>query len=398
MIVVTAADIDALDNIRLALDTSAHVLALPLANLLVEELVEIETLHLGFVADAQMHEGDVLQDQEQDARYDEGVGGNGCDLGELLADLDAVAVDAARVERDAVEGADGLVGEDTGPEGAEHAADAVELEHVQPVVDADPLVDVLEQGAADGGEEADDGGEPDGDVTGGGGDADKACNDALAGADDGEATLGADHVDQDPADCTGGGSGVGVEGGDHGAHGGVEGGTAVEAEPAEPDQHGAEEDEGGVVGLVVLVLAVGLSLAEDEGVGERGPAGRDVDGSSSGEVERWELVEPAVGVPGPAGDRAVDDGGPAETEDEGGDETATLEGASDHDHDGTGTEDHLVQAEDNLGDDSRSRRGCDADVLHTEVGEVTDEGVGGAREGERITPEHPLKRCSVNIC
>jgi hypothetical protein len=56
------------------------------------------------------------------------------------------------------------------------------------------------------------------------------------------------------------------------------------------------------VRLAVGGLAAMLALAEDEGVGEGGPAGGDVDGSAAGEVERREVVEPAVGVPGPVSD------------------------------------------------------------------------------------------------
>lgn len=201
-----------------------------------------------------------------------------------------------------------------------------------------------------------------------------------------------DHVDEDPANGTGGGGSVGVEGGVHGADGAVEGGTTVEAEPSKPDEAGAEEDEGGVVRLVVHgVLATLGALAEDESVGEGGPAGGDVDGSSSGVVEGGEVEEPSVGVPGPACDRAVDDGAPAEAEDERGDDAATLEGASDDDLDGTGGEEEFVETEDNLGEVDTARGGGSGDVLHAEVCHVTDEGVGCAGKGKRVAPEDPLE-------
>lgn len=133
----------------------------PLTDLLIEELIEIETLHLSLLADTQVHVRDVLEHKQQDEAHDKRVGGYRGDFGKLLADLDAVAVDAAWVQRGTIEGRDGLVGEDAGQEGAHHAADAVQLEDVEALVHADPFVDVLAEGADDGGEEADDGCEPD---------------------------------------------------------------------------------------------------------------------------------------------------------------------------------------------------------------------------------------------
>ena len=148
------------DDVGVRVEASGAI-RLPLAELLVEELVEIEALHLGLFADAQVHIWDVLEGVQEDAADDKRVGRDGGDFGELLADLHAVAVDAAGVETHAVEGGDGLVGEDAGEEGAHHAADAVELEDVEALVDAHPFVDVLAQGAYDSCEESDDGCEPD---------------------------------------------------------------------------------------------------------------------------------------------------------------------------------------------------------------------------------------------
>lgn len=45
-----------------------------------------------------------------------------------------------------------------------------------------------------------------------------------------------------------------------------DGGTTVEAEPAEPKEGGAKDDVGHVVGLELL-RTVTLALTEDEGVG-----------------------------------------------------------------------------------------------------------------------------------
>lgn len=149
---------DALHDNVLAIGVDATVgVEFPLANLLVKELVEVETVHLGLLADAQVHAGDVLDGHEQDAADGEGVDGDCGDFGKLLAHLHAVAVDAARVQRHTVQRRHGLVGEDSSQETANHAADAVQLEHVQTFVNAQPGVDVLAQGADDGCQEPDDG-------------------------------------------------------------------------------------------------------------------------------------------------------------------------------------------------------------------------------------------------
>jgi hypothetical protein len=143
----------------------------PLANRLIMELINIIAHDLGLVRNPQVQTRDILQNHEQTAAHGEAVARNGADLSELLADLDAVAVDGTRVHALTVEGGDARGGEDAGPEAAEHAADAVELEDFEPVVDAEPFVDVREAADAAGGEEADGGRGPEGDETGGWGDA-----------------------------------------------------------------------------------------------------------------------------------------------------------------------------------------------------------------------------------
>lgn len=110
---------------------------------------------------------------------------------------------------------------------------------------------------------------------------------------------------------------MGDEAGHDGADVGSEGRATVEAEPADPQEHRAEDDVGDVVWAVgkTIGCAVSGALAEHEGVGKGGGAGGDVDWSSTSEVETTHLEGPAVGVPGPAGNRIVDDGGPDEDED-----------------------------------------------------------------------------------
>lgn len=133
-------------------------------------------------------------------------------------------------------------------------------------------------------------------------------------------------IEQDPSNTTDGGSQVGDEAGHDGADVHAQGGTTVEAEPADPEEDGADDDVCDAVGAVgqAVVLVVAGALAEHDAVGEGAGAGGDVDGAASGEVVRGELEEPAVGVPGPVGDGVVDDGGPDEHEDDGGEHATTV--------------------------------------------------------------------------
>lgn len=139
------------------------------------------------------------------------------------------------------------------------------------------------------------------------------------------------------------------------------------------------------------LLAVYLSLAENQSIGQGGATTGDVDGATTGIIERWQVIEPAAGVPGPAGDGAVDDRGPPEAKEQRWDDTAALESSTDHDHDRADAEEELVEAEDNLGEIGATWGRCRGDVLETEVCEITDEGTSRSRIGEGITPEHPLE-------
>lgn len=78
-----------------------------------------------------------------------------------------------------------------------------------------------------------------------------------------------------------------------------------------------------------LGFGVAVSLAEHDAVGEGAGARGDVDGTAAGEVVGGEFEEPAVGVPGPVGDGVVDDGGPDEDEDDGGEHAAAISDGTD---------------------------------------------------------------------
>ena len=143
--------------------------------------------------------------------------------------------------------------------------------------------------------------------------------------------------------------------------------------------------------FAMALFANSLALAEHNGICQSRPTTSLVNGPTTGKVERGEVEQPAIGVPGPASNRAVYDGSPEEAEDKGWQDTTTLERSTDNDLDGTGAEEELVQAEDDLGKIGRAGRRSNPDIAHTKIGHVTNEGTSSARVSESVAPEHPLE-------
>ena len=111
-------------------------------------------------------------------------------------------------------------------------------------------------------------------------------------------------VPEHPGQTADAGSEVGDDASLGGTEVGAERGSAIEAEPSEPEEDRAENDVGRVVGLVRKALGtVATALAEVDGNRERGGTGADVHGRATGEVKTSQLVGPTVRVPSPACDR-----------------------------------------------------------------------------------------------
>lgn len=172
----------------------------------------------------------------------------------------------------------------------------MEFEHVHSFINPCPLVDILAKRADRSSQKADEGCEPERDVTSCRSNTYQSSYSARAAANDRKLALGTHVFNRYPTKDAEASSRIGVEGGEHGAHGTVERRAAVEAEPSKPDEHGSNEDECGVVGFSVDLVALVETLAEDKGVGERRPSGCDVDGTTSGEVKGRKVEQPTVSV------------------------------------------------------------------------------------------------------
>lgn len=145
------------------------------------------------------------------------------------------------------------------------------------------------------------------------------------------------------------------------------------------------------MGLHAGFVTVQLPLAEDESVRQRGATTGNMHGATASIVEGGEVVQPAITIPGPAGDWAVDDRGPPETEEQGRKHSPTLKRTADHDHDRADAEEQLVETEDNLGEVDAAGRRSSGDILETKVRKISDEWACGARVCQRVSPEHPLE-------
>ena len=122
-------------------------------------------------------------------------------------------------------------------------------------------------------------------------DAHKSCNDGFAGTNDCELLAFEGIMIHSPPDnslskyqstsayCTASvqrclvheytyhrGCNVGVPNGHHCTHAGVDGGAAIEAKPAEPDQDCTKEDNRNVMRFVDVLLLMLTTVAEDESV------------------------------------------------------------------------------------------------------------------------------------
>ena len=122
----------------------------------------------------------------------------------------------------------------------------MDADDVEGVVVVQPELPAHGVRADDTGREADDERAEQRDRTAGRGDRDQARDRAGGGAQGGRVAV-ALLLDEEPAEQAGAAGGEGVEEGGGGEPVGAEGGAGVEAEPAEPEQTGAEHDHGQVV-------------------------------------------------------------------------------------------------------------------------------------------------------
>lgn len=319
---------------------------------------------------------------------DEGVREDREDADGLLAEL----VEPAAVEEALGVGLDAAGGEEADEQGADDAADEVDADDVEGVVVAEPVLEADCHGAEHSGDGADRDGTERADGAARRGDGDESRDGSGGGAQGGEGAV-AELLVAEPGEHRGAGGDLGVD--EHHRADAVvvaEPGAGVEAEPAEPEQSGAEHDQRQAV-RAHRVLPEADALADDQDHAESGGSGVDVDGGAAGEVDDAHLVQPAAGAPDPVGDREVDDGDPQRDEQgPGGELDPVGEGAADQGG-GEDGEHQLEHGEDVDRDGVAVPEFGDADPAEAdEVRAPADDGAGVGAEGEAEPVEHPQDR------
>ncbi|KAI3476989.1 hypothetical protein L1887_61419 [Cichorium endivia] len=363
---------------------------------LLSDLGQVDTQRLVLFRRTEVAAGNAVDGEQQDQREHKAPAETRCRVGELVAELDPVVVDPSTGNgRRAVERRHAVVGEEGSKNVANHTADTVCRKDVERIVVAEQVLEARGKVAGGTADDTEGNGSGSAHVTGSGRDGHETRDGAGAEADGGPLAL-EPPVPEHPGECTDRRGDLGDHHGLHGTQVGAERRAAVEAEPAEPEEDGAEDAVADVVRAVrQLLRAVTLALAQEDRDGERSRAGRDVHGRTTSKVKTTHHVGPAkTDVPGPVGDRVVDDRRPAERKDHHGPQARTVGKRTARDDHRDGGEHHLVDAVQQLRQHRASGRGTNVHAHQTKVVQTyADELVGrGWREGEREAPEEPFER------
>lgn len=304
-------------------------------------LVVVHTEELGLFRGAEMETRDHIDGLGDEDRHDEHVGAASDNVGNLDIEQAEVPVKETTSDAsvDAIE-ADNVVGREEGIEKqANDATDTMLSEHVEGVVNTDEELELGAVIAHDARDDAESNAGPGGDNSGSGSGGNESRDGARAPADQ-RPLLGKTVIAEAPSHGGEHGSEAGVPAGHGGAEVGAKGGATVEAEPAEPEEDGADGDEGDVVRAEVEHHLL-VTATENPRVGESRDTGSNLDGTTTGVIENAVVVCPAIDVPGPAGNGAVDQGSPEEDEHHGREHATTLSDGADHESGSDGAELHL---------------------------------------------------------
>jgi hypothetical protein len=297
------------------LGLNAHVVVCKLAHLRV-----VDTEDLCRLVATEAAARDEVHDPKDDRRHHERVGHARDAIRGLVTELDPVVVEPpARNGGDTVVGGDAVLREEAGEEVAHNTANGVRREdlymaisigrfsrrstYIETIVVTEEELELRSEVAnrTSNNTEQDRGRATD--EARRGGDRDKARDRAGAEADGRPLALETP-IPEHPGEATDGRREV-----CHDARGRRtkvrgQGRATVEADPAEPEEHRAENDVRRVVRLVREALrAVTAALAEVNRDRERGGARANVHGGTAGKVETTKYVRPPVGVPGPTRNR-----------------------------------------------------------------------------------------------
>ena len=124
---------------------------------------------------------------------------------------------------------------------------------------------------------------------------------------------------------------------------------------------------------------------------KRSCARRDVHWGSASKVQPAHFIRPTGGVPSPARDKVVYDGGPDEHEDDAGQHTTALSDGAGRERHGDSREHALVDGEEEVGKPGGPHGRAAQHAAEPEIGQVPDVRPRRVRERQRVPPEKPLE-------
>lgn len=293
-------------------------------------LIIVHAEKLSFLAGTEMQTRNKIDGLGDDGGNDERVGRAGNNVRNLdVQRLEVVVDESARnAGVHAVEADDVVRGEEGVEDEADHSADSVLSEHVERIIDANEELNLGGEVAADAGDDSEQDRGPRRDEAGRRSGSDETRDGTGAPADK-RPLPSQTEIENAPSHGAEHGRQAGVPAGHGCPEVGAEGRAAVEAQPAEPQEDGAESDEGDVVRSEVEHHPF-VSATEDPRVGHGRHTGDDFDGPAAGVVEDSVVERPSVDVPYPARDGAVHQCRPEEGEDHRRHDTTTLGRGSDN--------------------------------------------------------------------
>ena len=278
-------------------------------------LVVIHAEELGFFGGTEVKTRDKVDCLGDKSRHDKRISHSGADVGDLNVQLLIVVVDkaAGNFLVDTVQAND-VIGSKEAVENQTHnASKSVFSEYIESVVDADNELDLSAEVTNNSSNDSENDAGPWRDITRSGSSGNETRNSTGTPADE-RPLLGQTVIEKRP----GHGRKHGCETRVPARHGstkvGAESRSAVEAEPAEPEEDGTDGDQGDVVRTEVEHHLL-VTSAKNPRISQSRNTGTDLDGATTSIIHYSVLKGPAVHVPSPAAERAIDQCRPDKNED-----------------------------------------------------------------------------------
>lgn len=198
---------------------------------------------------------------------------------------------------------------------ASETANTVDSEDIESIVNANEEFELGSIIASESADNTENNRRPGRNVTGGGGNCDKT-SDGTRAPTDGTPLAFESVINQNPSKSAYRSCKIGDDTCHSSSEVAAKSTTAIESEPTEPQEDCSKNDVSDIMGTInKLSGSVTATFSQHNRVCEGGSPGRDVDGSATREIETSQDEDPTVGVPSPARDGIVYNGGPDKDKD-----------------------------------------------------------------------------------